>query len=104
MNEPVFGQKCRLPKNLPKNWGFQAKPMVDKIETKCLACGTVIHASVLEGDPGYILTSNAGRESLFLPQGSTAKPVSELSAEQQISMIAAIKADMASREKSKKRK
>ena len=52
----------------------------------------MITASVLEGDPGYVLTSKDGIDALFLPQGSTAKPVSELSSSEKRRIIKEIKA------------
>lgn len=36
VNHGVFGQKGRLPRNLPKNRGFQAKSELGKAKKKCL--------------------------------------------------------------------
>ena len=65
--------------------------VVDKLTTDCQSCGAHITVNVLEGDPGYLLVGAEGSEQLFSPQGSTAKPVSELSIEEQMSVISKMK-------------
>jgi len=101
-SDATFNVKCNCGGDAPikpkstAGYGFSKKgpeiKVVDKIETKCVACGTKITATVLEGDPGYVLTANAGVESLFLPQGSTSPPVSSLSAAERAQIIKEMKA------------
>ena len=103
-HDATFNVKCNCGGNAPitpqstAGYGFSKKgpliKVVDKIETTCTQCGTKIIATVLEGDPGYVLTSANGIESLFLPQGSTSKPVAELTRNEQATMIAEMKRRM----------
>jgi hypothetical protein len=97
----TFNVKCNCGGNAPikpksvKGYGFSKKggatKVVDKLATTCESCKTPITVIVLEGDPGYCLTSKDGIEVLFLPQGSTTPPVSTLSTQEQQEIIAAIK-------------
>lgn len=99
--DATFNVKCNCGGDAPitprstAGYGFSKKgpevKVVDKIETRCPRCGTKITATVLEGDPGYVLTSREGIEALFLPQGSTSKPVSELSEVERRAIIAEMK-------------
>lgn len=91
----TFNVKCNCGGNAPitpqsvAGYGYSKKggatKVVDKLETKCLACGTDIVVTVLEGDPGYVLTKHGHKEMLFLPQGST--PVSQLTVGEHEAMI-----------------
>jgi hypothetical protein len=100
-NDDTFNVKCNCGGDAPikpkttAGYGFSKKGpeirVVDEIETKCTACGTKITAKILEGDPGYMLVGNAGAEFLFLPQGSTSTPVSELSPQEQADTIREMK-------------
>lgn len=81
-----------------KGYGFSKKggavKVVDRLAARCESCRAKITAIVLEGDPGYVLTSNGGVDELFLPQGSSSPPVSSLSNEQRQRIIESMKADM----------
>lgn len=100
-NDDTFNVKCNCGGDAPirpkstAGYGFSKKgpeiKVVDKIDSVCGSCGTKITATVLEGDPGYLLTSNGGVESLFLPQGSTSPPVSELSPQERAAIIKEMK-------------
>jgi hypothetical protein len=103
-SDATFNVKCNCGGDGPikpkstAGYGFSKKgarlTVVDKIETKCTACGTKITASILEGDPGYVLTSTKGVEAIFLPQGSTSRPVSDLTPEERAQIIKEMKARM----------
>lgn len=100
-SDSIFNVKCNCGGDAPikpestAGYGFSKKGLevrvVDKIETKCSACGTKITATILEGDPGYILTANNGHEALFLPQGSTSVPISDLMPTEQAKIIKEMK-------------
>ena len=102
--DTTFNVKCNCGGDAPINpksvagYGFSKKggatKVVDKLETRCLKCNTGIVVTVLEGDPGYVLTKNGNREMLFLPQGSTSKPVSELTVGEHEAMIHEMKRNM----------
>jgi hypothetical protein len=97
----TFNVKCNCGGDAPltpqsvKGYGYSKKAsaakVVDQLETQCQACKTTIKVSVLEGDPGYVLTRTSGVDSLLRPQGSTAKPVSKLTADERQQIIAEIK-------------
>ncbi|MDZ7616963.1 MAG: hypothetical protein U1E05_08165 [Patescibacteria group bacterium] len=101
-DDVMFNVKCNCGGNAPikpkstAGYGFSkqaaATKVVDEIETKCTACGTKITAKILEGDPGYMLVGNPGRESLFLPQGSSSTPVSDLTPQEHAQIIKEMKA------------
>ncbi len=100
-HDETFNVKCNCNGNAPirpestAGYGFSKRGpsvrVVDKLVTKCLSCGAKITVNVLEGDPGYVLTGGEGREQLFCPQGSTSRPVDELSAQEQAQIIANMK-------------
>jgi hypothetical protein len=101
-SDATFNVKCNCGGDAPikpkssAGYGFSkqgpATKVVDEIETKCAACGTKITAKILEGDPGYMLVGNPGNESLFLPQGSSSAPVSDLTPEEGAEIIKEMKA------------
>ena len=103
-SDTTFNVKCNCGGDAPikpkstAGYGFSKKgpeiKVIEKIETKCGECGTKITATILEGDPGYVLTKNGGVEALFLPQGSTSPPVSSLTPKEQADIIAEMKARM----------
>ena len=100
--DTTFNVKCNCGGDAPimpkstAGYGYSKKgpeiKVVDKFETKCTICGTKITAKILEGDPGFVLTSTNGVEALFLPQGSTSPPVSDLSAAERARIIKEMKA------------
>ena len=102
--DTTFNLKCNCGGDAPitpkstAGYGFSKKgpevKVVDKIESTCSACGTRITATILEGDPGYVLTSNNGVDALLLPQGSTSSPVSRLTPAERAQIIQQIKAQM----------
>ena len=65
--------------------------VVDTIESKCESCGTTIKALILEGDPGYVLTSKDGIDALLCPQGSSSPPVSSLTPAERAEIIKTMK-------------
>ncbi len=112
--DTVFNVKCNCGGNAPitpnkvAGYGYAKKggamKVVDKLESVCEDCGTTINVLVIEGDPGYVLTSNGGVESLFLPQGSTSPPVSELSDKDRKEIINHMKTAMKIQQKKLDRK
>ncbi len=78
--------------------------VVDKLETKCRKCNTTINVLVVEGDPGYVLTSNGGMESLFLPQGSTSLPVAQLSQQERMDIVKTMKEELKEQMKKQNKK
>lgn len=65
--------------------------VLDKIETRCTKCGTKITAIILAGDPGYVLTSREDVDLLCWPQGSSSRPVADLSEAEQARIIKRMK-------------
>ena len=100
-HDETFNVKCNCNGNAPirpksiAGYGFSKRGpsvrIVDKLVTKCLRCGANITVNVLEGDPGYVLTGGEGHEQLFCPQGSTSRPVDELTAQERAQIIANMK-------------
>ncbi|MCA8992232.1 MAG: hypothetical protein KDA88_09655 [Planctomycetaceae bacterium] len=100
----TFNVRCNCGGNAPitpesvAGYGYSKKggptKIVDRLETKCLNCNTGIVVSVLEGDPGYVLTKHGNKEMLFLPQGSTSKPVAELTVGEHEAIIQEMKKNM----------
>lgn len=100
----TFNVKCNCGGDAPitpesvAGYGYSKKggatKVVDTLETKCLSCDTTIAVTVLEGDPGYVLTKKGDNEMLFLPQGSTSKPVSELTVGEHEAMIQEMKKNL----------
>ena len=111
--DEVFNVKCNCGGNAPitpqsvKGYGFSKKggatKVVDKLDALCQSCDTPIKILVLHGDPGYVLTKNQGVCQLFLPQGSTSPPVSSLSAQEQMQIIAEMNADADRRARARKK-
>jgi hypothetical protein len=99
--DTVFNLRCNCGGNAPVTptsvvgFGYSKKGgptrSVGKLEGLCERCGTTIKAMVLEGDPGYVLTIQDGKDVLFLPQGSTSVPVSQLSPEERAEILAQLK-------------
>jgi hypothetical protein len=70
-------------------------PITPPLKTEfvvCPKCTAKIRVMVMEGDPGYMLGRDpSGKDFLFTAQGSSAKPVHELSQPEQESIIAKMK-------------
>ena len=109
--DTLFNLKCNCGGNAPvvpksvAGFGYGKKggamKIVAQLDTKCPECAKTIRANVIEGDPGYVLTSNGGVESLMLPQGSTSAPVSDLSDDEQLGIINQMKKDVAKHQREK---
>jgi len=61
----------------------------------CPDCMAIIKVLVLDGDPGYVIGQGTDGEPILLPvQGSSAKPVSDLTSEERNQIISNIKRQM----------
>jgi len=70
-------------------------PITPPLKTEfviCPKCTAKIRVMVLDGDPGYMLGCDpSGKEFLFTAQGSSTKPVHELTQAEQEAIIAEVK-------------
>jgi len=78
-------------------------PITPPTETEfvvCPKCMSKIKFLVVDGDPGYIIGRNSSGEPTLLPvQGSTAKPIHELSADERKEILDRVKKQLGKQKK-----